>query len=282
MRASDAYALSLCPGKARMERGLKDIDTAESRQGTRLAGYRAHPEWERKLLVPEEQDLLRIAEYLEKRALGIINLKGGYIEKREVATEWGDGLVTGHPDLIHIYPELDASIIIDDKFGWLPVQPADVNLQLRCYAIMAPTSEVYVAISQPRLPVADRLTLALYRETDGTKGKAKAQIVDILRASEDPEAPLHAGEEQCRFCKARAICPALREAVTNELVPFQDDVAPEFSKRAMLARVEARLAQASDTPMGALLRACALARLVSDPLGDEIRKRIRAGGMKGY
>jgi len=277
VRASSAYALSLCPGKARLERGQPDIQSAEAAQGTRLAGYRANKEWDRRLLPPAEQDLLRIADKLERQIFEIIGLEGAYIEKREVAMEWGDGLVTGHPDLIRIYTELDTSIVIDDKFGWTRVPAADVNLQLRCYAIMAPTKIVYAAIAQPRLQLNDRITIARYDEE--AKAQARAQIVEILRASEAEDGPLVPGEEQCRYCLARSFCPALREAVTKALILFEQAASPELSKAASLDRVDDRLAQASDSDLGRLFAACALARLVSPPLGDEIRRRIQKGGM---
>jgi hypothetical protein len=264
-----------------MQKGLPDIKTKESEQGDRLHGYRAHPDWERRILPQEEQDLLRIAERLEKQIFETIGLQGEYIDAREA--EMHDDLISGHPDLIRTYykPEVATTVIIDDKFGWSPVAPADVNLQLRAYAILATAPTVYVAISQPRLPFADRITIAKYDEN--AKAFARVQIEKILQRTEDPDAPLVPGEEQCRYCRARSICPALREAVTQEMVPFEElAMREEFSKPKMLAIVEARLAQANDTQLASLLAACALARLVSGPLVEEIRRRIEKGGMEGF
>jgi hypothetical protein len=139
---------------------------------------------------------------------------------------------------------------------------------------------VYVAISQPRLPREDRITIAKY--TEEAKQAARSQIAEILRRTEDPDAPLMPGEEQCRYCKARAICPALRDAVTKQLVPFEGVLGQGLSKPKMLDIVEARLAQASDISLASLFAACALARLVNAPLGEEIRRRIEKGGMDGF
>jgi hypothetical protein len=269
-----------------MQKGLPDIVTKESEQGDRLHDYSAHPEYERKLLSPEEQDLLRIADWLEKQAFDAIGIKGAsYIEKREA--EMQDGSLSGHPDLMRIYghglldtPRDSVTVITDRKFGWAPVARADVNLQMRVYALLATTPDVYVSILQPRAALADRVTIAKYNPDNKTD--ARWEIDAIVKATEAPDAPLVAGEEQCRYCRARAICPALREAISKELVVFDDDMSPELSKRAKLSRVEARLAQAKDEQLGALLSACALARLVNDPLGDEIRSRIAAGQMEGY
>jgi hypothetical protein len=261
-----------------MQRGLEEIKSPEQEQGTRLAGYRAHPEWDRRLLSLEEQDLLRVADQNEQRIFELIGLKGPYVESREVVM--GKDFLSGHPDVIRVYDSQDTTVIIDDKFGWHPVPPADVNLQVRCYALLAPTSNVFVAISQPRLPYADRITLAKYDLK--LKLEALKQIEAIDERSRDPNAPLVAGEEQCRYCRARGTCPALRAAITKQLLVFEDLVPEELSKAALLGRMEARLAQATDTQLGSLLGACALARLAYTPLTDEIRRRLGEGGMEGY
>ena len=260
-----------------MQKGLKDIETPEAAQGTRLAGYRAHKEFERRLLPPDEQDLLRVSDQLEAQIFDTIGLKGDYNDVREI--ELTNDVTTGHPDLLRVYTGQDVSVIIDDKFGWHPVVSADVNLQLRCYAILAPTPTSYVAISQPRRAPADRITIARYDAK--AKEAAYEQIAAIDVATKLPDAPLVPGEEQCRYCRARHICPALKEAVAKELVIF-DDLPTDLSKPATLGRIEARLAQADDTQLSGLYVACALARLVSAPLGEEIRRRIENGGMDGF
>lgn len=280
--ASNIFRRLACPGSARMEKGLPDAKTVESIQGDRLHRYKANSDWERKLLPQPEQDLLRIADRLERQIFETINLEAEYEDRREI--ELHDDLISGHPDLLRIYkiqvPPLWTSVIIDYKFGWSAVPAADVNLQMRVYAVLAPTPTTYVAIAQPRLPFADRITIAKY--TEETKAAARSQIEDILRRTAEGAAELVAGEEQCRYCKARMICPALRDAVTKQLVVFEDVTQQDLSKRKMLDIVEARLAQASDKQLASLYAACALARLVTEPLGEEIRRRIEKGGMEGY
>lgn len=274
--ASNAHRREACPGSARMEDGLPDIKTKESEQGDRLHDFSAHPEYERQLLSPEEQDLLRTADQLEAQAFDAIGLLGEYEETREV--ELGDELIGGHPDLLRIYHHSKISVITDRKFGWAPVDRAEVNLQLRVYAVLAPTPDVYVGILQPRATRENRVTVARYNID--SKAAARKQIAAIMEACEDPDAPLVAGEH-CRYCRARMICPALKEAVTKEMVIF-DELPPDLSKRAMTSRIEARLSTASDSQLDALYKACKLAGLVEEPLGDEIRRRIAAGQMTDY
>lgn len=276
--ASNIRQRQLCPGSARMEEGLPELSSKESEQGQRLHDYSAHPEYERQLLPPEEQDLLRTADQLEAQAFDAIGIADQYEDKREC--ELGNEVITGHADLLRVYEHLDVSVITDRKFGWHPVERADVNLQMRVYAVLAPTSETYVAILQPRAAYADRITISKY--TTDSKIASRKQIAKILEACEDPNAPLIAGEEQCRYCRARAICPALRDAVINGLVVFKGALDPELSKTALMGRIEERLAQASDEQLGGLWAACALARHVNEPLHDEMRRRIAAGAMTDF
>jgi len=286
MRASNTRQCELCPGSEKAQKGKRDIKTKESRQGDRLHDYYAHPEYERALLPPEEQDLLRTADQLTEQIYDVIGLDGDYVEQREVFM--GDEEVGGHPDRIRVYggskenPQGTASIIIDAKFGWMEVDKADVNLQTRVYAILTTTPDVYVAIMQPRL-YENKVTIARY----GPKSKAAAyaQIYSIYEGTQQPDAPLIPGEEQCRFCKARATCPALRKAITTQLANFEDlapDFAPELSKAKVRAIIEARLKQATDEQVAQLYSACALGRIVQDPVGDEIRERIKLKRMKGW
>jgi hypothetical protein len=265
-----------------MERGLPDIKSAEAEQGVRLHLYRQHPEYERRLLPSKEQDLLRLADKLEEEVLHVLELgEKGATEQREIHFE--DDLISGHPDKFRRYDFAghgDAvGVIVETKFGWHQVPPADVNLQTRCYAVLAPTPIVFTTILQPRLSFSDRITVAKYGPEH--KEAARAQIAAILKASEADDAPLNPSEEACRYCLARAICPALREAVTQGLV-LTYNLSPELSKMAMLSRIEERLAKATDKELAQFHRACGLARVANEPVNDEIRRRIGKGGMEGY
>jgi hypothetical protein len=282
--ASNLFRRLLCPGSARMENGLPDIKSKEAEEGARLHLYRQHPEYERRLLTSKEQDLLRSADKLEDEVLDVLRLKQELQDimvtiSRERFLE--DDLISGHPDVLYVFP--DTSLIIETKFGWHQVPTADVNLQTRCYAVLAPTLNVFTAILQPRLSYSDRITLAKYGPEHKTA--ARVQIAEILKRSDDPNAPLNPSEEACRYCRARMICPALRNAVTKQLAGFEDlsvEVNPELSKAHVTSIIEARLSQATDKELGLFHRACGMARVANDPVNDEIRRRISNGGMEGY
>jgi len=195
---------------------------------------------------------------------------------REVEAHYGD--MPGHIDLLRRYPRRAVTIMSDYKFGYLIVDRAEMNLQLRSYATMSDDDTVYVAIAQPRAPLHERLTVAKY--TREFLDKSRAEIDSIILRTLDPNAPLKAGLH-CRFCKARAICPALQEALQKSIVPI-GIVAPELSRAKKLGIVEARLAGATDEQMDKMLQADAMIHFIHDALIEEARRRIGADGLQNY
>ena len=130
-----------------MERDLPDQKTAESAQGDRLHLYQRHSEYERRVLAPAEQDLLRLTDALKRETFDTIGLHSAYKEQKETHLE--NDVISGHPDLLRFY-ESGPGVILEYKFGWSQVEPADLNLQTRVYAVLSPTEDTYVAIIQPR------------------------------------------------------------------------------------------------------------------------------------
>ena len=110
--------------------------------------------------------------------------------------------------------------IFDLKYGAGVRVSAVNNGQLVYYALGAldylgpdrPVDEIEVVIVQPRGggEQVKRWALDLLDlfEFAGT-------LVDAVERTEDPEAPLKAGDH-CRFCSAKALCPALRDAAYDQ------------------------------------------------------------------
>ena len=288
MRCSNLDQAKECPGSVRMQEGLPDEeDSEERREGNDGHFFMAHPEYDRSVLKPQMQDLLRTADQLEEEIFSIVIEKEKirdleeFVQSRELPAAWsldGTRLLTGHIDLARGYPRRSLHVIIDWKFGWIPVERAELNMQLRGYAVLSGDDAAYVAIGQPRAPYGQRLTIAKYTLRDIEQ--SRLEIYDIIKATEDPEAPLHPGLH-CRYCRARAICPALKEAVTNSLVPM-GILSPELSKAKKLGIVEARLAGLSDDQLGAMLDAYQLVQFVYDPMMEEARRRIAADKLSGW
>lgn len=129
-------------------------------------------------------------------------------------------------------------IIIDLKYGMGVRVDADANPQLMIYALgalneydlVADFETVTMVIHQPRLnhvsehsiPVSELLTF----------GGEVRNAADKVR---EDNAALVPGEKQCRFCKAKATCPALRAEMAEvvggsaDLSDFADLVAREIT-----------------------------------------------------
>lgn len=289
--ASNIFRRALCPGSERLEDGLPEESSAQSEEGVLLHKHMAEPELSRRKLPSSQRDLLNTAGRLVKEIFDRVQAQfgelpvvktGGY--ERELWLHRGiRSLFPGHCDIWEYVAEKKLLVIIDHKFGYKVVTPAAANLQLRSYAVMGAEQHdcdhVVVAITQPRLPVDDRLTLAVYSRDDIKA--SRQQLYDIWDACKEPDAPLVAGEEQCRYCKARLICPAFKAKVEQgqNIVPFPSQGLSVPGREAFIAE---KVAQASDEQLAQMHEAVTFAGFVREPLHDEIRRRIALGAMPGY
>lgn len=119
----------------------------------------------------------------------------------------------------------DELIVIDLKYGRGVKVEAEDNEQLQLYALgaldtfggLADFKRVRMVIHQPRLDhvsewVISTPELLEFGERAGIAARKAISISPV-------EATLHLtpGEDQCRFCKAKGICPALRDQVLNTI-----------------------------------------------------------------
>lgn len=272
--ASNLHRRERCPGSARMEAGLAEEDTAEAREGTLLhkldcaAGTVASSMTDG--LLPDEISWMldrsaRLdAEVLEsvREHFGLPERASAHYRERDLVLRDGIKVVlTGTADRLVIWERERVGVVIDKKFGYLPVPPADVNRQLMAYsAMMAATHKlqyVVAAITQPRFPAAEAKTLAVYDAT--TLKDARATVLGILRTTATDNT-LRAGIAQCRYCKAKAICPAYKAEVER-----------------MRAVAEPRgfaLSEASGEQLGALLNAGNFWDLIAHDVKAEARRRL--------
>lgn len=257
-----------------MEEGLPDEGSDQAREGTLLHGYDANPELAREALKPYHRDLLRISSGLDEQVFEHVAQYGGageFEEGREedlwVSDSEGNQILPGHCDLWRYWPAPRLLAIIDKKFGYKSVTPAVANLQLRMYAIGGAqkwkSETVVVAVTQPRLPFDERLTMAVYTQDD--IARSSKELDWILLACKQPDAPLVAGEEQCRYCKAKMLCPAYKEKFMSVTV-----------------RGNRSLAECNDDELDQILVAIAFADHIKDQARDEARSRVAAGRMPNY
>jgi hypothetical protein len=162
----------------------------------------------------------------------------------------------------------ERALVADYKFGRLPVNPAADNLQLAAYASMLTHSEhfagtVFVALIRPRAPREEALTLAEYDEEE--VARATQTIGEIFETSNRLDAPLTPSEDACRYCRARAICPALNASVT----------ALTTTRRETIATLPA-------DKLGATMDAIRFAAQIKSDVQGELVRRIDEGFMPGW
>jgi hypothetical protein len=274
----------LCPKSAQLEAEIIEDETSrDARLGKLLHTYWAGPNFDRSFLSADERDVLDLADRLLQDVLNKLALETQHEFHVEQTLTSKDGRLTGTPDKVYVWGGRRVALVVDLKSGFAVVERAELNLQLRGYAILVvdnyAVDTVYVAILQPRLwSPSERITLARYEKDDFEQ--ARTQIAAILDASEREDAPLKAGEEQCRFCKAKLTCDAFRQALARPLQNFKTEI--DLSKRAREAFIEQRLKECSDIDLERVLEACKFATFVSRTAHDEARTRIRAGHFTNF
>jgi hypothetical protein len=214
-----------CPGSAHAEKGLPNIETDWSIEGTLLHHHDACPEESRAKLDVDQRAVLDRNKGLREKFLEATLTRLGIpseaeyrkIVEREFLLLDDDGepvrshgeLVCGHPDIIYWYPTYRVAIIFDAKFGRKEVTRAWLNLQLRIYAVqfndMMDPETIIGAITQPWAKSPNDLHSVEYSKKD--MAGFKQEIMDIIRATEPLDAPRHPSIEACFYCKACAHCP---------------------------------------------------------------------------
>lgn len=127
--------------------------------------------------------------------------------------------VGGTADVVIYLPSTRTLHVVDYKHGRRYVE-ADDNPQLKLYAAAtmfgfteAQVDVIYGTIIQPRAFTGDPIRSAVYGPADLI---AYSDDVDAAVAlAREPGAPLVPGDEQCHWCPASHICPALHKSVVS-------------------------------------------------------------------
>ncbi len=222
--ASNLHRRKACPGSQRLEAQCPEIESDDSKEGTMLHELLAQAQKSKgaKEFTNVTDDQSYCLKFCLEKTKELEDL---YINQdceklfRETETElfWmHPDNVFGHADLLAI--DEDTALVIDYKFGRIPVDSAEANLQLRAYACMASFNhgpeKVIAAIIQPRVEANKRVTVVEYSMSDILA--ARAEIKTILEACEKPDAPLKPSIDACHYCRAKGICPALHQEA-NEI-----------------------------------------------------------------
>lgn len=187
----------------------------------------------------------------------------------------------------------------DLKFGRGVKVDAENNEQLMLYGLgaldryemVADFDEVLLAIHQPRLDHLSEWVVSvedLRKFGDEAKRAAKMCLVNIEAYAQNPHVALdlNPGPKQCRWCKAKATCPALRGEVMDAFsaVPepesptvTEDDLSTSMVKvdlieqwcKAVRAETERRLLAGTPVPGYKLVQGKRGARQWADPVEAE-------------
>lgn len=222
--ASGVEAMLLCRGKWALEStiAVQDDSSDESRSGDRIHTYMAGAFAldESPLLNDDEE---RVAEKFQADEAALVEEFIGdplitlreerlWIYDSRINPEPPHHVFSGKPDAVFIGE--DAILIVDYKSGWLGATPGPRNPQLRALVVLvnarfkAMGRPIYVAA----LLRAGKPSVAKYEA--GDIAAAVAELRDTVAAGTDRLAPRTPGEKQCRYCRAKAVCPEFNAAMT--------------------------------------------------------------------
>ena len=262
------------------------------------------------------QELCEIAQYyvdyVRREAVGadLMYLEARVVMNEALGVESG---AEGTADALIFFPDMVK--VIDLKAGFTPVS-ADTS-QLKRYALgaretfghMCDAEQFKLVIVQPKLDYIGEVVMTS-AELDEYATVAKESARDVRQAIQESENPcmsddewaatwLHPGEKQCRWCKAKAWCPALTKA-SEEFVEATADVPSmeaealakamdltplmEIRAKAVRAEVEGRLVKDEKVPGYKLVQGRKGARAWSDEAAAEalMRQKFRLKVEEAY
>ena len=188
----------------------------------------------------------------------------------------GEEGATGTSDAVIVNVAQRNLSIVDLKYGMGVPVDATGNQQLMMYALGA--LELYNVLCD-----FDTVSMYIHMPRLNYVGECHMSVGDLLKFADEvraaaertqwPDADLAPGEKQCRFCKAKATCPALRAEMTEVV---------GGSAAATLDEFEAFLPEVPDMQTGDNYLSIAMAKvgLVEDwckGVRAEVERRLLAG-----
>ena len=217
---SGAHRWLKCPGSINAEKGLRDFtDSIYAAEGTFAhmlfekalrTGNPAETWLEVSLDTSERLVTQEMADYVQT-SVDLIKSRGGE-QEYEQKVSYEDYAPGGFGTADVIIAAEDTLIIADLKYGKGVRVDAKENEQLMLYALGALTERQFIQkfekvgllILQPRLNHFD------YWETTPERLYNFGYVVNTAaKLALEPDAERIPGEKQCRWCKAKATCPAL-------------------------------------------------------------------------
>ena len=256
--ASILGRLAQCPGSWRLSQLAPPAEsTPEASSGTRI--HDALATGNTTGLTSEEETIRAQLDALEVNVLN--SWLGGaepdrvLREERLWRTEGDQQRWSAKPDQVVVFGS--EALVLEYKTGPLAVEDAAGNLQLRAQAAVVhhrwpEIRRVTVVVLQPRC--SPQVSQCAYAERD--LKRALDEIDRLVARAQRDDAPLVAGEAQCRYCAAKPICPQAQAEVT--------------------ALVETNTALPTPAKLADLLDRCVLAEKVIESIRDHARHLLGA------
>lgn len=201
---SSLARLDLCPASARLCQLAPEGETSEfAERGTRIHSLAA--ELIANETIPADVDAkeLEFAEKIRDFAAPQIEGHEFHVEERLAYNTIEGELYYGTSDLVIL--QGNGVAICDWKTGFADVPEADCNLQGAAYALAAmQTYNAGWADVCFYNPVTGWRSFAHFESADALA----REICKVIERAKDPNAPCNPSEDACRYCNAKAICPA--------------------------------------------------------------------------
>jgi hypothetical protein len=225
--ASSAEADTLCPGRHLAQKGIPEISSDAAEFGTQV--HAAFQTGDDSSLEISQEWVTERARELEKEAVEIVF---GNVQTRCMREHrFWDGTMqfkhSGQADVVH--EAGDRALVLDLKSLRGTVAASPTNMQLRDLAVMVWSNlpdihYVFVCIIQPM--VKGKPVIVEYGKKD--LHLSHKEMIERIKASNDPNSPRIPGELQCRYCKARAYperCPEVHQWLVKSVPKGKDAVA---------------------------------------------------------
>ena len=224
--ASNAHRWLVCPGSVAAEDGLPNISSPFAEEGTE-----AHNLAEMALHVGQTA----LDAYANREMADFVQMYVDYVNAAskgnalivEERVSYGDWVKDGFGTADAIVVGDDTLHVIDLKYGMGVRVDAEENPQAMLYGLgaysqfehLADFKRVKITIVQPRLDHISEWEISvpdLLRWAEWVKQRAEA--------TQDPDAPRLPGEKQCRFCRGKLSCAALKTMTEDAIMSSFDDL----------------------------------------------------------
>jgi CRISPR/Cas system-associated exonuclease Cas4 (RecB family) len=202
--ASGMSRLALCAGSWNLESTLPEQEPNQYMQlGTDVHAVLAGTK--------EYDELTEEGQEIATRCLSDFSTLIAQLDLGERTAEvleqrfWYNDAFSGAIDRIDFFG--DVAVVTDYKTGRSSQGKASENQQLKAYSVLVKyhypeLKTIYVAVIQP---LAGGTTIAEYNEQE--LEAATTEILGIVSASLEPDAPRTPSANACKWCRAKSICP---------------------------------------------------------------------------